>query len=181
MAVEMPQSDEVIKKQTGKDWAEWRELLDAWGGPDKSHTEIAAYVAGDLGIDGWWAQGVTVGYERLIGRRAVGQRNDGSYSASASKTVNASAPDVHAALVDDAKRREWLPDGLVSFRTASAPKSARFDDLGHGVIIAFFLTPKGEAKTAVQVQADGLASQEAADEWKAAWKPRLNDLANRAT
>jgi Arc/MetJ-type ribon-helix-helix transcriptional regulator len=178
MTIEMPQSDEVIRQRTGKTWAEWRETLDAWGAADKGHTEIAAYVSGDLGIDDWWAQGVTVGYERMIGRRAVGQRNDGSYSASASKTVNAGVEDVHAALVDDEARAAWLGDGVLTLRTSSAPKSVRFDDLQAGVIIAFFLTDKGE-KTAVQVQADKFASQDAADAWKAMWKPRLNALAKR--
>jgi hypothetical protein len=177
MTIEMPQSDEVIRQRTGKSWAEWRETLDAWSAADKSHTEIAAYISGDLGIDGWWAQGVTVGYERMIGRREVGQRNDGSYSASVSKTLNAGVNDVHAALVDDEARAAWLADGIVTFRTASAPKSARFDDLEAGVIIAFFLTTKGDGKTAVQVQADKFVSQHHADAWKSAWKPRLNDLA----
>lgn len=177
MTVEMPQSDEVIRQRTGRSWAEWRDVLDAWGAADKSHTEIAAYISGELGIDGWWAQGVTVGYERMIGRRAVGQGNDGSYSASVSKTVNASVQAVHAALVDDEARAAWLGNGVVTLRTASAPKSARFDDLEHEVTIAFHLTAKGDGKTALQVQADGLASQDAADAWKAAWKPRLNNLA----
>ena len=179
MTIEMPQSDEVIRQRTGKNWAEWRDALDAWGAADKGHTEIAAYISGALGIDGWWAQGVTVGYERMIGRRAVGQRNDGSYSASVSKTVNAGIDAVHAALVNDEKRAAWLDAAVVTLRTASAPKSARFDDLEHGVTVAFHLTAKGDGKTAVQVQADGLASQDAADAWKAAWKPRLNDLALR--
>ncbi len=177
MTIEMPQTDDVIRQRTGKSWAEWREALDAWGAADRSHTEIAAHISGDLGIDDWWAQGVTVGYERMIGRRAVGQRNDGSYSASVSKTVNASVDAVHTALVNDNARAAWLGKGVVSIRTASAPKSARFDDLEHGVIVAFHLTAKGDSKTAVQVQADRFTSQDAADAWKAAWKPRLNDLA----
>ena len=176
MTTEMPQSDDAIQRATGKNWSEWRALLDAWGGVDKPHPEIATYLVDEHGVDGWWAQGVTVGYERMIGRREVGQRNDGSYSASASKTVNASIENVHAALVHAATRAMWLPEGVVEFRTASGTKSARFDDLEAGVIIAFHLTHKGN-KTAVQVQADKFASQDAADAWKAAWKPRLNDLA----
>lgn len=179
MTVEMPQSDEAIQRQTGKTWAEWTSLLNAWGGADKTHTEIATYIVEAHGVDGWWAQGLTVGYERAIGRRAVGQRNDGSYSASVSKTVNASVDDVHAALVDEAKRAEWLADGVVTLRTASAPKSARFDDAVAGVIIAFFLTAKGGTKTSLQAEATKFASQDGADVWKSAWKPRLNDLAKR--
>ncbi len=177
MTVEPPHSDAAVGKASGKGWDEWRTLLDAWGAPEKSHTEIAQYLVEEYGVDGWWAQGITVGYERLIGRRQAGQRNDGSFSASVSKTINASAEKVHAALADETQRSQWLEDGVVNFRTASAPKSVRFDDLEAGVIFAVFLTARGDEKTSLQVQADKFASKEAGEEWKAAWKPRLAKLA----
>ncbi len=177
MTAEMPHSDAAVAKATGKTWSEWRSLLDAWDAPTKTHTEIAQYLVEEHGVDGWWAQGITVGYERMIGRRQVGQRNDGSFSASVSKTINASAEKVHAALTDEGLRNQWLEDGIVTFRTASAPKSVRFDDLEAGVIIAAFLTAKGDDKTSLQIQAEKLASKEAGEEWKAEWKPRLAKLA----
>lgn len=177
MATEMPHSDTAVSKSTGKTWEEWRSLLDNWGASEKSHTEIAKYLVDEHSVDGWWAQGVTVGYERMIGRRSVGQRNDGLFSASVSKTFNASADAVHAALADDSQRSQWLEDGVVEFRTASGIKSARFDDLEAGVIIAFFLTAKGDEKCSVQMQAEKLTSKEAGEDWKAAWKPRLAKLA----
>lgn len=178
MSAEMPQSDATVAKATGKSWDEWRTLLDEWGAAGKSHTEIAKFLVDEHKIDGWWAQGVTVGYERLIGRREAGQRNDGTFSASVSKTINTSAERVHAAFADDDQRNQWLEEGAVSFRTASAPKSVRFDDLEAGVIIAVFLTAKGHEKTSLQVQAEKLASKEAGEAWKSAWKPRLAKLAD---
>ena len=177
MSTDMPHSDETLEKKTGKNWAAWRAIIDGWGGADRSHTEIAAYLVDEHKVDDWWAQAVTVGYERAIGRRQTGQRNDGTYSASVSKTINASAVDIHAALIDDARRSEWLAHGVVAYRTGSAPKSARFDDLEAGQIIAFFLNAKGDDKTSVAVQCEKFASQDDADAWKAVWKPRLNDLA----
>lgn len=177
MSAEMPHTDETVLKNTGKNWSDWKAVIDKWGGAEKSHTEIAAYLVDEHQVEGWWAQSVTVGYERAIGRRQAGQRNDGSFSASVSKTINASAVDIHAALVDDARRSTWLADGVVRYRTGSAPKSARFDDLGVGQIVAFFLNAKGESKTSVAIQCEKFATQDDADAWKAAWKPRLNDLA----
>lgn len=176
MTVKLPQSDEAITNATGKGWNAWKAILDAWNASEKSHTEIARYVATEHGVPDWWAQGVTVGYERMIGRREAGQRNDGSYSASASKTVAAPMSEVHAVLVEEAQRDRWLPAGTLSLRTKQA-KSARFDEVETGLIVAFFLTAKGE-KTAVQAQADGIASAEEADTWKTVWKARLNDLAS---
>jgi hypothetical protein len=37
-------------------------------------------------IPGWWSQTVAVGYERIKGLRAIGQRMDGSFEASKSRT-----------------------------------------------------------------------------------------------
>ena len=37
-------------------------------------------------VPGWWAQTVTVGYERIKGLRAVGQRRDGTFEANKSRT-----------------------------------------------------------------------------------------------
>ncbi|MCO5229370.1 MAG: hypothetical protein M9934_13960 [Thermomicrobiales bacterium] len=175
MTVKLPQSDEAITNATGKGWDAWKAILDEWNAPAKSHTEIARYLSDEHGVPDWWAQGVTVGYERMIGRREAGQRNDGSYSASTSKTIAAPMSAVHAALVDDAQRDQWLPTGSLSLRTQQV-KSARFDEAETGLIVAFFLTAKVE-KTAVQVQVDGLASADDADAWKAVWKTRLSDLA----
>lgn len=177
MSVDMPFTDEALKKQTGKDWQEWRTALENWGAAEKSHLEIAKYLKEEIGCDAWWAQGITVGYERMIVRRAVGQMNDGSFSASVSKTINASINRVHSALVDEPTRHQWLDGSVVRLRTSVAPKSARFDDHEARVIIAFHLTSKGDDKTSVQIEATKLPTAESGNEWKAAWRPRLADLA----
>src|SRR5690606_1895404 len=38
--------DERIRERTGRGWEEWFALLDEWGAPNMSHTEIARRVAG---------------------------------------------------------------------------------------------------------------------------------------
>lgn len=181
MSADMPYSDKVLKNATGNDWQEWKIALETWGAAEKSHKEIAKYLTDELGLNGWWAQGITVGYERMIARRAVGQMNDGSFSASVSKTINASIKRVHTSLVDEPARHQWLDASVMRLRTSVAPKSARFDDHEANVIIAFYLTEKHDEKTSVQVEATKLPSKEAGDEWKAAWRPRLMDLAEYLT
>lgn len=172
----LPQSDSALLDATGKDWAGWFAILENWGASERSHTEIARYLSGDHGVPGWWAQGITVGFERTIGRREVGQRNDGSYSSSASKTIKAPMTVVHNALVDDTARGQWLGDGALTLRTQQT-KSARFDESESGLIVAFFLTDKGD-KTALQAQVDNVPTAEVSAAWKAIWKDRLTALAN---
>ncbi len=171
---ELPMSDEAIREGSGRTWDEWVAVLDAWDAASKSHTEIARYIAG-LGVDGWWAQGVTVGYERIKGLRQAGQQRDGSYQGSASKTVPVPVERLFEAFVDDAARNAWLEPGTLTLRTSQAGKSARFDS-AEGIVAAWF-SAKGDAKASVQVQVEKLPSKEAADECKALWKARLADLA----
>ena len=170
-------SNDAVREKTGKTWPEWRATLDAWGAADKPHDEIARHVHEELGIDGWWAQSVTVGYERMIGRREVGQKHDGSYAASASKTVGAGLDEHWAAWTDEQLRDGWLPAGTLSLRTAQPGKSARFDDTATGDVVALWFTDKGPGKSSVSVQVEKLPSRQAVDERKALWKERLATLA----
>lgn len=170
-------SNEAIRNGSGKGWSEWRGLLDAWGAADKPHNEIAAYIQNELGVDGWWAQSVTVGYEKIIGRRSVGERGDGSYYTSASKTVPAGIEAHFAAWVDEANRDQWLAPGTLSLRTSQEGKNARFDDHNFGGIVSLYFTERGEDKSSVSMQIEKLPSRGDIDERKATWKARLADLA----
>src|SRR5438128_9518271 len=80
-------SDAAIRKATGRSWAEWVKLLDDAGATSKPHRDIASYVS-SLGVPDWWSQMLTVGYERIRGLRARGQRRGGLWEASKSRTFN---------------------------------------------------------------------------------------------
>jgi hypothetical protein len=158
-AAEPQMGDDAILKGTGRDWGAWVEALDAWGGRERAHTEIARHVAEEHGIDGWWAQAVTVGYERIAGLRSVNQRPDG-FSMDASKTVPVPVAALFALFVDDGAREEWLGEGVLRLRTSAPAKSARFDVLdepGDGILAATFVD-KGE-RSAVQLQLNGLPDE----------------------
>lgn len=176
-APDKPQlDDEAIERGSGKNWAEWVEILDAWGAAGKNHTEIARHVH-DLDVDDWWAQSVTIGYEQIKGLRATGQQRDGSYEGSASKTFGVGVDRLSAAWIDDSERDQWLEPGLLTLRTAQEGKSARFDIANDGGILALYFTDKGPDKSSVQLQVVNLASKEAAGTFRETWKARLTDLA----
>ncbi len=80
-------SDEALAAATGKTWAEWFALLDSEGATGWTHAVIARWLDAHYPLGGWWAQGVTVGYEQARGIRAPGQRQDGSFAASVTKTL----------------------------------------------------------------------------------------------
>jgi hypothetical protein len=83
---------------------------------------------------------------------------------------------LYDAFVDESLRERWLPDGGLRERTASKPKSARFD-WGDGetrVIVGFI--SKGEEKSAVALEHERLADSEAAERMKAFWRDRVSAL-----
>jgi hypothetical protein len=168
-------SDDSIRRKTGRGWEEWFDLLDEWGAVDRPHPEIARWLGAEHEIDGWSAQSVTVSYERARGLRAVGEHADG-FAVSASKTVAVPVERLFDAFVDEALRERWLPDGQLSTRTASKPKSARYDwaDGETRVIVGF--TAKGEAKSTVDLAHERLPDAEEAERMKAYWRERVGAL-----
>jgi hypothetical protein len=168
-------SDEVIRRRTGRGWEEWFDLLDDWAAIARPHGEIARWLASEHGIDGWSSQSVTVSYERARGRRAVGERADG-FVVGASKTVAVPVERLFDAFVDPSLRERWLPEGGLRERTASKPKTARFDwgDGDTRVIVGF--TAKGESKSTVALEHERLADAQEAERMKAFWRDRVATL-----
>ena len=170
------QSDETVTRNTGKEWSEWFVLIDAWGGAERKHPEIARWVAEEHGVSGWWAQSITVAYEQARGRRAPGQGSDGMYTVSASRTVAVPAERLFEAFADDRLRGQWLPGAKLEVTTASPAKSfrARWGDDGSRIAVGF--TSKGEAKSLVGVAHEKLATAEDAKAMKAFWTERIKAL-----
>ena len=90
--------DDAVRDATGRDRAEWFALLDQAGAATWKHKAIASWLVDEHGVDGWWAQGITVGYEQARGIRRPGQRQDGTYEASVSRTVDLDTADALRAL-----------------------------------------------------------------------------------
>jgi hypothetical protein len=170
-------SDERIRRRTGRGWEEWFDLLDDWGATERTHREIARWVADQLGIGPlvWDAQAITSSYERARGLRAVGETEQG-FAASATRTVAVPVERLFDAVVDESRRRSWLPDGELSERTATRPKSARFDwgDGSSRVMVVF--DAKGDEKSTMALQHVRLADGDEADRMKAYWRERVTAL-----
>ena len=170
-------SEEAIQRRTGRGWEEWFDLLDAWGAADRTHTDIARWVAKEHAIDGWDAQAVTVSYERATGRRAVGQHADG-FTISASKTVAVPVDQLYEAFADGSMRGRWLPEGGLRERTALKPKSVRFDWGDGGTRVNVFFTAKGDARSTAAIQHERLPDAEEAERMRAYWRERVALLKN---
>jgi len=168
-------SDASIKAKTGCNWERWVKALDRWGADKKSHRDIATMVSKTWKLDGWWAQTVTVGYERIKGLRARGQRRDGSYEATKSRTFDVPVENLFDAWANKSVRDRWLGDTTVKVRTATAPKSIRLG-LGDGSILAIGFLPKGKSRSSVAVSQNKLPDKETATRLKQYWSEKLDAL-----
>ena len=118
---------------------------------------------------------MTVSYERARGRRAVGEHPSG-FAITVQKTVPVPVERLFDAFVNDSVRERWLPDGELRERTATRPKSARFDwqDTTTRVIVDF--TAKGESKSVVALAHERLPNAAEAERLKTFWRDRLEVL-----
>ena len=169
-------SEEAVLRGTGKTWDEWFALLDGWDAAARKHPEIARHLHDAHGIDGWWAQSVTIGYERARGMRGVHEHPDG-YAVSASKTLPVPVDRLYAAFVDEEQRGHWLDPDELRLRTRQPNRSARFDVIANDTRLGATFVAKGEAKAAVQLQHERLPTADDVDPWRAHWKSRLDRLA----
>ena len=173
-AVTPPMPDETVEARTGRRWEEWFRILDDWGATGREHAEIARWLVAEHGVGGWWAQGVTVAYEQARGMRRPYQRREG-FSASASKTVAVPVERLYEAFANEDLRRRWLGDAELQPRSASAPKSIRFDGEGTTRVTVGFLA-KGAGKSQVGLEHERLPDAASVEQMKAYWRERLAAL-----
>lgn len=171
-------SDKAIQQATGELWQTWRERLDAMGAQQLSHAEIAAKLIETYNVSGWWAQSLTVRYEKQIGRRQTGQTSDGMFSANVSKTVPGT--------MDDAMhwwRQKVLKQSAgfngVPIVTSSHTETTKWRyyraALADGSRVVVTIYEKTPAKASLGLQHDKLPSAQVAESWRTYWKVYLHD------
>ena len=171
-----PVSDEAVCKATGRGWDEWFAILDDAGAAGWKHPDIARWVVGEHGISGWWAQSVTVGFERARGLRAEHERPSG-YSLSATKTMHVPVELLYEAFADAKQRTGWL--GREARVRSSTEHRIVNLDWGDGSRVAARFTAQNPAKSQVALQQEPLADAAAVEELRTFWRARLTDLKAR--
>ena len=185
-------SDASSLKKTGHDLTHWFDVLDRFGAVEKGHTAAARHLYDDHKVDGWYAQGITVAYERARGVRAVNQRCDGAFEVSASKVVAARSRDIVKAFTEPRQRKSWLLDADQTLAWAMSKAladnkskgfvvredgQARFRFKWDATVVQLYMYPKPGDKTSVTVQHTKLASADDVDRYRAQWKTALGALA----
>ncbi|MFP3714291.1 hypothetical protein [Puerhibacterium sp. TATVAM-FAB25] len=191
--------EDSVVAATGRPRPEWFALLDDAGATGWPHPQIAAWLVDTHGVDGWWAQSVTVAYEQERGLRAPGQRRGGHFEAAPSKTLPGTVKDWYPLLADAGARARWLDPALPEMSAGERSEVAGGVD-GRSVRIAWpvgavgapaekpgsvvldFYQPRdaaGEPTGRVRLSAThrGIPTAEDAATLKQFWRARLADLA----
>ena len=167
-----------IETGSGILWPDWLTLLEPFKTLD--HTAIAREALSLIKERGqsispeWWAQGVTVLYEQHIGKRLPGQRCDGAFSVTVSRTLPGDMDAVFELW------QSWTA-GLTAFNgipLESEPQSSRTDKwrywrckLADGTTLSVNIQtkPSGD-KSSLAINHDKLSTAEDVDLWREFWK-----------
>ncbi|GHD06701.1 hypothetical protein [Zhihengliuella salsuginis] len=180
-----PTNTAAIEKATGRSWDDWVALLDGEGARELPHPEIAGIAIRHLDAEtgannGWWAQSIAVAYEQHIGRRLPGQRPDGTFEGSASRTVAGRRDDVARAwgeLILDHLAEHGGIGGVAlegDARTTDTGKRAYWrSGFTDGTRVAVSFEDKGADKVLVTATHERIAAPDDVADWKAAWKAVL--------
>jgi hypothetical protein len=172
-------SDAALREATGRGWDDWFRLLDARGVEGFSHRDTARWLHSAHGVDGWWAQSVTVGYERARGLRKPHQRPEG-FEVSVSKTFAAPPEVIWPFIAEKGQRDAWVGEGILDERTLRSPRYARFEVAADGSRVLASIDPKGESKSSLTITHGRLPDTEAVERWRSFWRERLALLAAEA-
>jgi len=160
---------------TGHDRAFWFAELDAWGAAGRAYREIADWLTTEQGLSAWWAQKVIVEYEEARGLRDRGARRDGTFSAGASRTVEAPVETVFEAFTDATARERWLPGIAVEVRSAQPGKVVRLGWPDGTRLRAQFDARDGN-RTTVAVEHQRLPDAALVPTMRTYWQERLDAL-----
>lgn len=165
---------EVIRENTGREWNEWRDLIDGWSGREQGHTAVASWLQEEHDVDGWWAQAITVGWERITGRRVPHQMADGTFTANRSATITTDALALREMLLDDDARIDLFHGLDPELRSRPTSKNVRVG-LGGGVA-EIAIVAKDDRRATITVAHAKLSSPEDVATWKAYWAGWLEAL-----
>lgn len=147
---------EAMRAATGHDHVEWREILAAAGAMDWSHQQTASWLREEHGLDGWWAQGVTVDFEQARKGRLPGMQSDGTFSTSTSRTLPGARLDALALAVVAVTARHGEPHGQ---NLAASQPVVRWR-LEDGTRLAAAAGPEKPTGTAITLTRERLTSHD---------------------
>lgn len=166
-------SDQSVHKATGKVWDEWFSELERIKAHELTHKDMAAMLVDKYDVSAWWAQSITVEYERFIGRREVGQSCEGDYQAGASKTLPGTMDEIFDGWLEFVTGKGMLNDDKYADEpTTSKTEKWRYwrVNLQGGSKVNIIINQKAQGKVHLAVNHEKLPNTDAVEDWKKFWR-----------
>ncbi|MBA2664394.1 MAG: SRPBCC domain-containing protein [Bradymonadaceae bacterium] len=168
-------SNEAVLAKTGLSWEQWFVILDGIDATKMSHKAIASWLnEHHAEIGAWWAQSITVAFEKARGMRDENQKSD-DYAVSASRTIAVGVEKLFEAVASEQLRAGWLDEAIV-VRKATPNKSMRitWSDGASSVNVNFYA--KGADKSQIALEHEKLPDADSAAAIKIYWGEALDRL-----
>jgi len=190
-------SSQSVLKCTGKDWDQWAEILTNQGAAQWTHKEIVAFLKKKHKLSLWWQQGVTTGYEMIIGRKIEGRNAKGEYSVTAGKTIAIDAKVLWKFLFSPKGLQAWLKplsgfklekgftyetEGGVygQVRTFKSPERLRMtwqeSDGDKAMVVQLYVHKRPNGKSAIWIVHEKIRDGREKNRLRAHWKMALEEL-----
>ncbi|TXD37745.1 hypothetical protein FRC98_08645 [Lujinxingia vulgaris] len=189
-------SADAVQKATGHSWDHWFSLLDDLGAKQMSHKAIADHLHTQQGVSGWWAQSITVAYERARGMREVGETTRG-FQASRQKTFLPNPAAAWELLISTEGLGAWLgsgaPDALHEGQTFDLPDSVHVEvrtirageqlrlgwtptNADRTQVVIVWVTASASGKGTIGFTHENLPDADARESARTRWSEALNSL-----
>ena len=182
-------SEARLIEKTGHGFKRWFEVLDRFRARAKGHKAAAKHLVAEHDVSAWYAQAITVAWERARDIRVVGQTCEGSFQVSVTKALPVSADAAADALEDARFVAEWTADMDAGWAAAAREGfGGPFNRAGTAPTLRFAgpegavdvrITPKTDERSSIAVQIRKLDSRERLEAVRAVWKPVLAALRQR--
>lgn len=155
--IERSMGPEALRAATGRDHEGWRALLLDAGAKAWPHARIARWLVEAHGVDGWWAQGITVDFEQAHQGRLPGQQADGTFTAARTRTIPGDRLEALDRVRAEVEARHGAPHGE---NLAASMPVVRWR-LADGTRLAIAAQPPNRSGTPVNVTIERLPSADA--------------------
>ena len=168
--------EEKVKAATGRGWMGWFIILNRMEATSLPHKEVAKRLKEKHGAPDWWAQMIAVEYERARGGRKKNERAGGTYAVNVTKVMPVALSKLFAAATNEKTRKDWFPPGAFEETSKTKDKYWRGKWKKDGKL-EFGFTAKGDGKSQIALEIGKLASPDAVEKERAAWKKAMEKLA----
>ena len=168
-------SDEKVKAATGRGWMGWFVILNNMKATELPHKEVARRLKEKHGAPSWWCQMIAVEYERARGGRKKNERAGSTYAVNVTKVMPVGLSKLFAAATSEKTRKDWFPPGAFEETSKTQDKYWR-GKWKKDSKLEFGFYAKGDGKAQIALEIGKLASADAVEKERAAWKRAMEKL-----